>query len=137
MKIEKQLLFVLISFAIIKIFGLIGYALSQRNFDVISTAFNQYVDCTHSNPEEDCILLFREYANTQTELAADFVWQTTSVVIPTIFFFGYKHVRELWFSLITCDLYSRKTAVSQENVKNAQETHRNNEPAAQAISGQL
>jgi hypothetical protein len=106
-------------------FALLSYALMQRNFDVISTAFNQYLDCVHSNwyPEEDCILLFRKYANTELSLAADFTWQTTSVVIPTVFFFGYKQVRELWISIITLRVCSATTCGNKEPTDQAISRH--------------
>jgi hypothetical protein len=137
MKIRNQLLFVLIIFAVIKLFALLGYALTQRNFDLISTAFDQYLDCAHSSSREDCILLFRKYANTELLLSAEFVWYTSSVVIPTIFFFSYRQVRELWTSIITCGSSPRKTTVSLENMKNAQQTNKIKGSAARAIEEQL
>ena len=89
--------------------------LLARNHEVIASAFMQYQSCADSTPEADCIQLFRKYTLSRMMLAADFAWQTEIVVGPTIFLFAYKEVRNLWFSIITCGLHSRKTTVSREN----------------------
>jgi hypothetical protein len=92
---------------------MISYMMIIRNRYLLADAFTKYLECATSSPEADCIETFRTYALPQLMLTADFAWQADAIITPTIFLFAYKEVRNLWFSIITCGLYSRRTRASR------------------------
>ena len=126
-------------YAIVSLFVLVSYGIVVRNHQVLLVAFEQYRSCALSTPQADCIQLFRKYTVSQMILAADFVGYNVITIGPTIFFFAYKEVRNLWFSVITCGLYSRKKTVPRANVAQFNLNSRNNHirPVAQVAVGQV
>ena len=116
----------LVIYAIVCLFALAYYGIVVRNHQVIVLAFKQYLSCALSTPQADCILLFRKYTLSQMVLAADFAGFNLIPIGPTIFFFAYKEVRNLWFSIITCGLYSRKKTVPRANIAQFNLNYRNN-----------
>ena len=127
---------IFVIYAIVALFTLACYGIVVRNHQVIVLAFNQYLSCALSTPQADCIQLFRKYTVSQMILAADFAGLNLLPIQPTIFFFAYKEVRNLWLSIITCGLYSRKKTVPRANIAlNYRNNHIPPPPEAQVAVG--
>ena len=135
--IKRRLIVLFVIYAIVGLYVLVCYVIVVRNHRMTLVAFEQYLSCALSTPQADCIQLFRKYTVSQMMLAADFAVYNVATIGPTIFFFAYKEVRKLWFSIITCGLYSRKKTVPRENVPQFNLNYRNNHirPVAQVAVG--
>jgi hypothetical protein len=106
--ITRRFVVLLIAYVLFKLFTTMTYVLALSKTKPIVTAFLQYQRCAQSTPNSDCIQIFREQAMPQLLLAADFVWQVESIVLPAVFLFAYKEVRNWWFLVITWCFTSRK-----------------------------
>jgi hypothetical protein len=109
--LHRRLAVLLISYFIIFYFFMVVYVIVFHNGPLITNAFEQYVRCADSTPEADCLDLFRKQLKALSELMliADLAIFAEFIVGPLMFIFAYKDVRELWFSILTCGLYWRKS----------------------------
>jgi hypothetical protein len=112
--ITRRLIVLLIVYVLCKFFTTLSYELAISKSEPISTAFSQYQSCGRSTPQEDCIDIFRKHALPQLLVAADFVWQVESILLPAIFMFAYKEVRSMWLSVVMCCFTVRRKR-SREN----------------------
>jgi hypothetical protein len=99
---------------------MVVYVIVFHNGPLITNGFEQYRRCADSTPEADCLDLFRKQlkALSKLMLIADVAVSTEFIVGPLIFIFAYKDVRKLWFSILTCSLYSRKSEKFHGNTAN-------------------
>jgi hypothetical protein len=113
--IERRLVFLLVTFFVIVNLAVVGNVFEVRNHHLIENAFKQYRYCAIATPAADCIQIFRKHTMSSLFLVVDFSGLNQDLILPTVFYFGYKEVRKFWFSVITCGIYSRRRNVSKDS----------------------
>jgi hypothetical protein len=87
-----------------------------RNRKETGSHIEHYLDCVKSTPEYECDHGNRDPALAYLMSAVEITAWNILVLVPTIFYFGYKEVRNMWISILTCGSRQRKRDPSRKDM---------------------